>query len=120
MGDLIAGLAGAVLFIAVILALAYGVMILTRRAARASERQDAYAAASGGQWETATISGGGVTRVILHRVADGISGPRELERIEVASIRSDSPTWAQDMLNAQAEAEQRLSALRLSLRRKGT
>lgn len=106
MGDLVAGIAGAVLFAAVIFGLVCLVMTVTRRAAA---RRTAAAAAARDQWETATLTSiDGTMRVVLRRkTTDSILDTA----ITVATIRPDSPTWAQDLINAQAEADQRLAAL---------
>lgn len=119
MGDLIAALGGALLFVGLIFGMVIGVMALTRRTARRQERRDAYAVREG-RWETGTITDGDTTKVIVRRVADTRNGPRELERITVALVPALSATWTQDVLNAQAEAEQRVDALRAADRREGS
>lgn len=115
MGELIAGIAGGLLFLVVLAAVVYGIMrILNRHTVTMTED---YMTAEG-RWETTVRTSGPVTSVIVRRMVDTRVGPQEAERITVANIRADSPTWTQDVLDAQAEADQRLAVLR-SARKKG-
>jgi len=116
MGDLITGAGAAVLFTVTILALLYGVVAVRRRIAVLDERRKAAgAAASQDRWETATIAGiDGTIQVILRRRPAPGRIFAGLDQVTVASIRADSPAWVQDLIAAQAEAEERLAVLRAS------
>jgi hypothetical protein len=112
MGDLITGLAGAALFIAVAVTITYAVIVLQRRvAARDQCRRETAAASARSQWETATIAHIDGTLNVILRCRTG-SFVNDLNQITVATIRADSPTWTIDLINAQADAEERLSVLR--------
>jgi hypothetical protein len=115
MGDLITGVGAAVLFTAVILAVLYGVVAIRRGAAVREERRKAAAklASERGRWESATISNiGGTVAVVLRRRPGSGQLITGLDQITVASIRADSPDWVQELIAAQAEAEERLAVLR--------
>lgn len=111
MGDVIIGLITAAVFTGVILGLAYGAVALIHRAVTSSARQG-NAAVNRDTWETATTADdAGTVQVALRRVADRGHGPEELEHVTVGQISPDSGTWTEEVLAAQAEADQRLAAI---------
>jgi hypothetical protein len=68
---------------------------------------------SAASWETHTESGGGVTTVVVRRLAPaGRRGPIELGRQVVGTIADDAPDWDGSYHLLMAEARARVAALR--------